>query len=357
VASRIRLGGVDLINFGSNDYLGFSGEGRAVAQAKRAIDTYGVGASASRLLSGGCTLHRDLEEAVACFKGTEAALICNSGYTANTSALPALAGKGALILSDAHNHGSIIDGARLSRARRVVYRHGDVAHLSALLASACEERLMVVTDTVFSMGGDIAPLGDICEVCARYGALLYLDDAHGTGVLGQGRGALPHFSIEPQPWIIQMGTFSKALGSYGAFVAGSGMIIQWLVNAARGVMFSTALPASLAAASLATLGMLRDGHPAVRRLWLNREKLAAGLSERGFDTLRSETPILPVVVGDAAATLACSRRLRERGIHVPAIRPPTVEQPLLRATVTAMHTEDDIAALLTALSDQTDSEG
>jgi 8-amino-7-oxononanoate synthase len=354
-ASRIRIAGAEFINFGSNDYLGFAGEPLPREWAKKAVDAYGVGASASRLLSGGCALHKELEEAVAEFKGTEAALIFNSGYTANTSAIPALAGEGALILSDAQNHASIIDGARLSRARREVYRHGDVAHLSCLLASAPEKRLMVITDTVFSMGGDIAPLREISEVCAHHGAMLYLDDAHGTGVLGRGRGALSHFSIEPQPWMLQMGTFSKALGSCGAFVAGSGKIIEWLSNRARGFMFSTALPASVVAASLATLRMLGDSHPAFTRLWRNREMLAAGLRERDFDTLRSETPIVPIAVGGVAATLTYSRLLRERGLHVPAIRPPTVQRPHLRATVTAVHTGDDIAALLAALDEARDS--
>ncbi|MGE5239439.1 MAG: 8-amino-7-oxononanoate synthase [Chloroflexota bacterium] len=351
VGSRIRIGDRGYVNFGSNDYLGLAGDRRSVESAREALDRFGAGAGASRLLAGGCDLHRELEYDIADFKGAESAVIFNSGYAANTGAIPALAGEDTLILSDELNHASIIDGVRLSRARRAVYRHRDMDHLSSLLSAAAETRKMVVTDTVFSMDGDIAPLQEICELCARHGSLLYLDDAHGTGVLGEGRGALAHFRLSPQPWIIQMGTFSKALGSYGAFIVASREVTGWLSSTARSFMFSTALPPPVVAASLAAVRILREDTAAVRRLWRNRERLAAGLRERGFDIHRSESPILPVTVGDTAATVSLSGELRARNLYVPAIRPPTVREPRLRITVTATHSEEDLDLLLAALSE------
>ncbi len=197
---------------------------------------------ASRLMAGGTTYHQELEKAIARLKGTEAALVLNSGYTANTSLIPALAREGDLILSDALNHASIVDGCRLSRAQTVIYRHRDVAHLRELLASESGTRKIVVTDTVFSMDGDIAPLPDIVAVCREHGALLYIDDAHGTGVLGGGRGTLHHFGIVPEPWIIQMGTFSKALGSFGAYVAASHDISAGLSTADGGLSSQQPFP-------------------------------------------------------------------------------------------------------------------
>lgn len=360
--SRIYINGAEYINFSSNDYLGLSADISLVESAKRAMDKYGLGAGASRLLSGGTKLHAELEKMVAKFKGTEAALIFNSGYTANISVIPSIAREGDVIFSDELNHASIIDGCRLSKAKKVIYRHADVEHLSELIKKEKGNRKIVITDTVFSMDGDIAPLKDIYELCRSLNSklyppnsiLLYIDDAHGTGVLGNGHGALAHFDIKPEPGsnaqIIQMGTFSKALGSYGAFIAGSRNIIDWLTNTARGFIYSTALPACIVAASMAALQILQEEARLVKKLWENRERLFKGIKSLGFDTLNCETPIIPIVVGDVKTTLKFSEYLMSQHIYAPAIRPPTVKIPRIRFTVTAAHTEEDIDILLQALS-------
>ena len=345
----IVISGKEYINFASNDYLGLAGHTYIKEKAKNAIDFYGFGAGASRLLGGGCSLHKELEERTALFKCTEASLVFNSGYAANAGILPSIADKDFTIFSDELNHASIIDGCRLSGAKLYIYRHKDLSHLGELIEKGSSEKKLVVTDTVFSMGGDIAPLKGIYEICRNNGALLYIDDAHGTGVLGNGKGALSHFQIRPEPWIIQMGTFSKALGSYGAFVAGSSAVIQWILNTARSFVFSTALPPCIVAGSLAGLELVeRDSGPLLK-LRSNREKLANSLSALGFDIMGSETPIIPIKTGTVKDTLRISRRLFEKGIYAPAIRPPTVKTPRIRITVTAAHTDEDIERLIEAL--------
>jgi 8-amino-7-oxononanoate synthase len=348
--SRILIKGIEYINFSSNDYLGLSGNIHIRESAKKAIDKFGFGACASRLLSGGTELHRELEKMVAVFKGTEAALIFNSGYSANVSAIPAIAGEGDIIFSDELNHASIVDGCRLSKAKKVIYRHRDMKHLSELIENEQGNRKIIITDTIFSMDGDIAPLREIYEICLHDNAILYIDDAHGTGVLGEGYGALKHFNIKPEPWIIQMGTFSKALGSLGAFIAAGGDVIQWLINTARGFIFSTALPPCVIAASITALRILQEDTALIRRLWHNRERLFKGLQNMGLNTLNSETPIIPVVAGDVETTMKLSEELKKHQIYAPAIRPPTVRTPRIRFTVTASHTEKDIDELIGALA-------
>ncbi len=346
---NISIDGAGYINFASNDYLGLACAASLRAAAAHAIAEFGFGAGASRLLAGGTQIHNTLEKAVAAFKETEAALVFNSGYIANISALPSIAGEGDVIFSDELNHASLIDACRLSRAQKAIYRHRDTAHLSMLMQTAKGDKKIVVTDSIFSMDGDIAPLREITALCKEHGALLYMDDAHATGVLGNGRGALAHFGIRPEPWIIQMGTFSKALGSYGAFIAAEKDIIDWLVNTARGLIYSTALPACVAAASLEALQLVQSGPALISRLWQNREMLFKGLQSLGLNTLCSETPIIPIVVGDVKKTMDISGALQKHRVYCPAIRPPTVNQPRIRATVTAAHSEEDIAALLGAL--------
>lgn len=345
----IVISGKEYVNFASNDYLGLAGHTYIREKAKNAIDFYGFGAGASRLLGGGCSLHKELEERTALFKGTEASLVFNSGYAANAGILPSIADKDFTIFSDEFNHASIIDGCRLSGAKLYIYRHKDLSHLGELIEKGSSGKKLVITDTVFSMEGDIAPLKGIYEICRNNDALLYIDDAHGTGVLGNGKGALSHFQIRPEPWIIQMGTFSKALGSYGAFVAGTSVVIQWILNTARSFVFSTALPPCIVAGSLAGLELVeRDSGPLLK-LRSNREKLANSLSALGFDIMGSETPIIPIKTGTIKDTLRISRRLFEKGIYAPAIRPPTVKTPRIRITVTAAHTEEDIERLIEAL--------
>lgn len=347
--SRIRLNGTEYINFSSNDYLGLANHPYIIDKVKKALDTYGYGSSASRLLSGGSTLHKELENEIAEFKTTESALVFNSGYAANTGIIPSIADKDDVIFSDECNHASIIDGCRLSKAKTLIYKHKNVSQLDDLMKKEVAKRKIVITDTVFSMDGDIAPLHDIYEICEENNAVLYIDDAHGTGVLGNGRGALSHFDIKPKPWILQMGTFSKALGSFGAFFAGSSDIIQWTINNARSFMFSTALPSCVIAASIAALELIENNSEFIKKLWENRNKAASGIQKAGYDILESETPIIPMRTRNIENTLHVSEHLFKKGIFVPAIRPPTVKEPRLRITVTAVHTYEDIERLIEAL--------
>jgi 7-keto-8-aminopelargonate synthetase-like enzyme len=260
--------------------------------------------------------------------------------------IPALSSEKDVIFSDERNHASIIDGCRLSLAQTVIYPHGDVCRLEQLMKRHRRGRKIVITDTVFSMDGDIAPLPDLISLCRSRNALLYLDDAHGTGVIGQGKGALAHFNITPEPWMLQMGTFSKAFGSFGAFGAGAEEIIQWVSNTARSLLFSTALPAAAAAAAVAALDLVSTTPSLVGKLWLNRRRLAEGLEALGYDTMASETPIIPVRAASVSDTVRLSRFLFEGGVYAPAIRPPTVKEPRIRLTVSAAHTERQIGKLL-----------
>ncbi len=344
----IRIGGRRVLNFSSNDYLGLAGRREMIESAKEALELFGTGSGASRLLAGGTTYEQRLEEEVAAFKATESALLFSSGYAANTGIIPAIAAAEDMIFSDELNHASIIDGCRLSRARTVVYRHCDMDDLKRLLRRARARKKVIVTDSVFSMDGDIAPLDAICDLCIRHGCLLYVDDAHATGVLGGGHGSLAHFGIPPELFILQMGTFSKALGSYGAFAAGSNEVISWLRNRARTLLFSTALPAHVAAASITALGIARK-EPALReRLWRNREILAKGLREAGYDIGGSVTPIVPVMAASVGEAVELSEFLFGERIYAPAIRPPSVRNPRIRLAIGAAHTQRDIRRLLSA---------
>ena len=345
----ITIAGKKYLNFSSNDYLGLSGSPGIVEAAHKSLQRHGFGSGASRLLAGGSVLHKKLEGRISRFKGTESALIFNSGYSANTGVIPCITSEADVIFSDELNHASIIDGCRLSRAKTLIYRHRDMAHLQTLLKRAKARRRVVITDTVFSMDGDLAPLNDIYEICIRTGAVLYLDDAHGTGVLGRGRGALEHFGLKAEPWIIQMGTFSKALGSFGAFVAGSRDVIDWISNTARSFIFSTALPSPVVAAAAAGLHIVERNPALVGKLWSNRERLYEGLKRLGHNDRVSMSPILTLRADKISNVLGLSNYLYEKGIYVPAIRPPTVISPRLRITVTAAHTERQIDRLLREL--------
>lgn len=355
---RVQFGGREYINFSSNDYLGLANHPYIIEKAKKAMDDYGHGSAASRLLSGGSILHKELEERIARFKNTETALVFNSGYAANTGIIPAIADKDTAIFSDELNHASIIDGCCLSKAKTLIYRHGDLSHLEELIKKEDAKRKIVITDTVFSMDGDIAPLKEIYNICFTLNSelstpnlILYIDDAHGTGVLGNGTGALSHFDIKPAPWIIQMGTFSKALGSFGGFVAGSTDVIEWILNTARSFIFSTALPSCIIASSIAALELIKSDSELIKRLWENRNKVADGIKELGYDIMESKTPIIPLKTGTIEETLRVSRYLYEKGIFAPAIRPPTVKEPRIRITVTAAHTDEDIERFIEALKE------
>ena len=351
---RVRVNGREVVLLCSNDYLGLAAHQSLAQAAREALDRYGSGSGASRLVSGNMDLHEELERRIARFKGTDAAILFNSGYAANTGVLPALAGDGDVILSDELNHASIIDGCRLSRAKTIVYRHRDPGHLEELLreASACRRRL-IVTDGVFSMDGDIAPLPDLVMLAERYDAVLMVDDAHGTGVLGnRGRGTVEHFGLEGRV-PVQMGTLGKALGSFGAYIAGDRGLTTYLLNTARSYIFSTSLPPAVCAASMAALEII-DQEPWRRdRLWQNRERFASGLISQGIGTGASATPIIPVAAGGADRALRAAGALFAAGIYAAAIRPPSVPEggSRIRTTVTAAHSSTDIDQALAAFGE------
>lgn len=337
-----------LINFSSNDYLGLANDAEQKAAAIAALQTWGTGSGASRLVTGDSTAHRALEKAIAQFEGTEAALVFNSGYAANVGLLSTLCGEGDVIFSDALNHASLIDGARLSRAKTVVYPHRDVAALEALLAKHPARRALVVTDAVFSMDGDRAPLKDLTALCEKTGAALMVDEAHSTGVCGNtGAGLCEELGLHPE---LRMGTLSKALGGVGAYVACSTEIRQWLFNKARSLVFSTSLPAASCAAGTAAIARVRRDTGLRERLWTNIRFFAAGLKSLGLPS-HEDSAIFPVVVGTPDAAVNASRTLRDAGLLVKPIRPPTVPEGTsrLRFALAAGHTEEHLTRALTAL--------
>ena len=350
---RISINGKTFLNFCSNDYLNLSQHPDIVKAAMAGLKKYGFGSGASRLLSGTYDSHRQLERNIASFKKTGSALVFNTGYAANTGIIDALAGKDSVVFSDELNHASIIDGARLSRADVNIYRHRDVNHLESLLNKNRKTgRGLIVTDSVFSMDGDIAPLKGLVSLSKKFNTLLMIDDAHATGVIGKtGRGGLEHFGIKSRD-IIQMGTLSKAAGCFGGFVAGNSELIDLLVNRARSFIYSTSLPPAVAAASIRAIKLLYSGSDYRRKkLWKNRERMYQGLKEIGFDTLDSETPIIPVMVGETKEALRIGSHLYNNKIFAPAIRPPTVSEGKcrIRFTVTAGHTYKDIDMALEAM--------
>lgn len=357
--SKIFINGKSFINFSSNDYLDLSGHPMVVKAAVTSMKKLGFGSGASRLLSGTFVSHKKLEERIAKFKRTEAALVFNTGYAANTGIIPAVSGKTAMIFSDELNHASIIDGIKLSKASVSIYRHKDVNHLEHLLRRSFRNskirRRLIVTDTIFSMDGDIAPLRDIHSLCGKYDSLLMIDDAHGTGVLGKtGRGGLEHYGIRKTDRIIQMGTFSKAFGCFGAFVAGPGDLIRLLISKARSFMYSTSLPPALAEACTKAIDIVEfESENRRKRLWKNRKRLYDGLERLHYDTLCSETPIIPALIGDATSALKMGNYLLKGRIFAPAIRPPTVSEGKcrIRFSVTSAHTNEDIDRLLGRLSE------
>jgi glycine C-acetyltransferase len=346
---RVTIKGREMLLLCSNDYLGIADHPALRQAAVLAMERYGFGAGASRLVSGTRSMHCALENRLALFKDTEAALVFNSGYAANTGIIPAIAGTGDVILSDSLNHASIIDGCRLSKAKIRVYRHKDVEQVEAFLKSSPNAgRRLIVTDGVFSMDGDITPLKDLASLSEKYDAILMVDDAHGAGVLGRtGRGTVEHFGLSGRVHV-QIGTLGKAFGSFGAYAAGSRDLIDMLVNRARSFIYSTALPASVCAASLAAIDIVEQDTERRDILWKNRRRFVDGLKSIGINTGDSETPIVPIIIGDSGRALKVSGKLFEYGIYAPAIRPPTVpaDAARIRTTVTAAHSMDDIDSAL-----------
>ena len=341
----VNLDGRDVVLLGSNNYLGLSTHPQVIAAAVEATQNFGTGASGSRLISGNSELYTTLEANLAKTKHTEAALVFSSGYAANTSIIPILASEGDLILSDALNHASIIDGCRLSRATKKVYRHCDIAHLKTLLSeSTAFRRRLIVTDGVFSMDGDIAPLPDIYEVATHYEAMLLVDDAHGFGVLGKdGSGTVAHFGLGGTN-IIQMGTLSKAVGALGGYIAGSRALVELLINKARGFIFTTGLPPATLAAANTALDVIRSSPELRQRLFSHAKQLKTALINLGYTLLPSETQILPVVLGSPQRATNIADALLAEGVFAPAIRPPAVppDTSRLRLTVMATHTEAEV---------------
>jgi 8-amino-7-oxononanoate synthase len=350
---HVRVAGRALVNFSSNDYLGLANHPRLREAAHRAIDAHGVGAGASPLVSGNLRAHDDAERRFAGFANLPRALLFGSGYAANLGILAALADRDAEIFSDELNHACLIDGARLSKAKVTRFPHRDAGALEAMLAQSQSQFRLVATDAVFSMDGDIAPVPRLIELCEKYDGWLVLDDAHGIGVLGPtGRGTLEHFGVS-SPRIVYMATLGKALGGYGAFVAGAGETIEWLVQRARTYVYSTALPPMAAEVAIAALDLLDERPSIVHALHARIEDFTAALSDAGIGAAPSATAIHPIVVGETRRALDAAERLRERGFLVPAIRPPTVPEGTsrLRVSLSAAHTREEIAALASALSD------
>jgi glycine C-acetyltransferase len=349
-SARVQVDGQEVVLLSSNNYLGLAEHTALREAASEALERYGCGAGASRSISGTMEQHRELEERIARFKGCEEALLFSSGYMANIGLLNTVVEEGDLIVSDEFNHASIVDGCRLSRAKVWVYRHRDMDHLEELLKRSDHRRRLIVTDGVFSMEGDIAPLPDIRALADRYGALLMVDDAHATGVLGEGgRGTAEYCDLMGRI-DIQMGTLGKALGGFGAYIAGSRDLINYFINRCRTFLYTTALPPAIAAMAMAALEIVEREPQRRTRLWENTAYFKEGLEKRGFNTGMSETPICPILIGDNALTMEADRRLMARGVFVQGIRPPTVppQGSRLRAALMATHTEKDLTSALDA---------
>jgi len=343
---RVVLDGRPVLLLCSNNYLGLADHPRVREAAADAAMRWGVGAGASRLVSGTMRVHRRLEERLGEFKGAEAALLFGSGYMANVGVVSALARRGEVVFSDELNHASIVDGCRLARAETFVYRHCDTDHLEWALRRAGDRAALIVTDSVFSMDGDVAPLLELVELARRHGARLAVDEAHGVGCMGPGgRGAVHEAGLEREVDVV-VGTLGKALGSYGAYVTCDEALARYLVNASRPFIFSTAPPPPAVAGALAALDVLAGGERLVQRLAANADALRDGLEREGFDVSDSSTQIVPLVIGDAELSMRICEQAIERGVFAQAIRPPTVPEGTsrLRLAVMATHTRDELRA-------------
>lgn len=336
----------------SNDYLGLASHPALAEAAAAALRESGTGAGASRLISGSMRMHRVLEERFAAWKKTERALVFPTGYHANIGVITALVSRGDAVFSDQLNHASLIDGCRLSGAAVHVYPHADVAALEGLLRRSDARHRLIITDSVFSMDGDLAPLPEICDLADRCGAFVMVDDAHGTGVLGAtGAGAVEHFCLHGRI-DVQMATLGKALGGAGAVVCAAAPVVDLLVNRARSFIYTTGMPPAVAASALAAADLVQREPQRLAALRDNATRLRAGLRQIGYDVPDGETPIVPVLLGDSEVAMEASRRLLDEGVFVQAIRPPTVPRGTarLRVTVMATHTRDDIDFALQAFT-------
>jgi glycine C-acetyltransferase len=350
--ATVIMDGHEVITLSSNNYLGLTVHPRLKELAIAAIERYGVGSGAVRTIAGTMSLHNELEEKLARFKHTEASLTFQSGYATNLGVISALMQDGDIIISDELNHASIIDGVRLSKAARKVYPHKDMAGLRRVLEESKDaNKVMVVTDGVFSMDGDIAPLPGIVELAEEYGAFVMVDDAHSSGVLGKnGRGSVSHFGLDGRV-ALQVGTLSKAIGALGGYVACSQDARDFLLQRARPVLFSTSHPPSVVATCIGAIDILEEDNSLVERLWENTAFFKRGLEQLGFNTGHSETPITPIIVGEGALAMQFSRRLFEEGVFAQGIVYPTVpvDKCRVRTIVTALHTRDELTKALDIL--------
>jgi 8-amino-7-oxononanoate synthase len=350
-APHIMVDGKSYLSFCSNDYLGLANHPRLIAALQQGAQLHGVGAGAAHLVSGHSTTHHQLELELAAFVGRPSALLFSTGYMANLGVVQALVGKGDTVFADKFNHASLNDAMQLSRSAVKRYRHNDMPHLALLLEQANSGRKLVITDAVFSMDGDLAPLPELLALCEQYDAWLLVDDAHGFGVLGgQGRGSLAHFGLD-SPRIIYMATLGKAAGVFGAFIATEQVVTDTLINHARSYVYTTATPPALASALLESLQQISDGDGLRGHLQRLIARLRSGLRGLPWSVRPSSTAIQPLLVGNNQAALKLSEGLRERGIWVAAIRPPTVPQGTarLRITLSAAHGEEDVTRLIEAL--------
>ncbi len=347
--ATVVIDGHEVITLSSNNYLGLTVHPRLREAAIKAIEQYGVGSGSVRTIAGTMTLHNVLEEKLAHFKHTEASLTIQSGYATNLGVISAVMQGGDMIISDELNHASIIDGIRLSKSPRKVFPHKDMAGLRRVLEeSKGANKVMVVTDGVFSMDGDIAPLPEIVALAEEYGAFVMVDDAHSSGVLGKnGRGSVSHFGLDGRV-ALQIGTLSKGIGALGGYVACSQDMRDFLLQRARPVLFSTSHPPSVVATCIAALDILEEDNSLVERLWENTAFFKRGLEQLGFNTGKSETPITPVIVGEGALAMKLSQRLFEDGVFAQGIVYPTVpaDKCRVRTIVTAIHTREELAKAL-----------
>src|SRR5438445_9949903 len=349
--ATVIIDGHKVITLSSNNYLGLTVNERLRELAKQAIDRYGVGSGSVRTIAGTMSLHNELEEKLARFKHTEASLTFQSGYATNLGVISALLQEGDVIISDELNHASIIDGIRLNRTPRKIYPHKDMAGLRRVLEEAKSvnaNKVMVVTDGVFSMDGDIAPLPEIVDLAEDYGAFVMVDDAHSSGVLGKnGRGSVNHFGLDGRV-ALQIGTLSKGIGALGGYVACSQDVRDFLLQRARPVLFSTSHPPSEVATCIAALEILEEDNSLVERLWENTVFFKRGLQQLGFNTGKSETPITPVIVGEGALAMRFSKRLFEEGVFAQGIVFPTVpvDKCRVRTIVSAIHTNEELSKAL-----------
>lgn len=344
--AEIMLNGKRVINLSSNNYLGFANHPRLKKAAIEAVEKYGAGSGAVRTIVGNMSLHEELESILAEFKREEAAFVYQSGFNCNAGTIQAITEEGDIIISDELNHASIIDGTRLSKAARAIYKHSDMDSLEAVLKDARKKykNILIITDGVFSMDGDIAKLPEIVELAEKYDAMTYVDDAHGSGVLGEsGRGTVDHFGLHGRV-DFSIGTLSKAIGVVGGYVAGSRTMYEWLSHRARPVLFSTSLPPAAVGAIIEAIKMLMETTEYTDRLWDNARYWKEKIGSLGFNTGNSETPITPVIIGDEAKTMEFSRKLLENGVFVSGIVYPTVPRGTgrVRCMVTAAHTKEQL---------------